>query len=594
MLGTPTRPLRSTATLLVAVAALVHGVAQAELRLVEESYISQGVDYGGFVVFDSDHDGAAELLTSTLFRDIRRIGVGVYEWVGPDSIAYVYGDTGDANAMGIETGNLVVHAVGYLDSDSSSDLVGANGEYTTQRNYLLVCQHEGPAATSYPDSMVWHARVDSGAIYTGQPTYLADLDRDGRAEVVFIRARVYVYENDGDNSCRLATNSILNPGCLGWLAFGDLDGNGRTEFAGAQLSLPQMVYFWESVGNDSIAVVESLEFNYPNGHDIWSGNDVDRNGRPEFFVAFALYRGGWWMYLYQVEAVADNRYQSWFVDSARCTASDWSRQSRCGDIDGDGIDEVVWSIGSHLRVYRATGPNRFECIQSRPCHSWCSDVVLYDVNRDGYNDIVVSGNNESYSLALEAVRVLSPAGGEVLRPGDSVTIVWQTFQPPRCDSARVLLSLDDGRNYGLLGTVVGDTTLPWVVPGTPSDSCLVKVEAYGPGVRADVSDAVFHIVSAGVGEAPLGHIPAGTLVAWPNPLTTETWLTTGPRPAGTRLQVFDCYGAAVRDLSPRLARANQSVCWDRRDDTDRPVASGVYVVRLQTGGRALTRKLVVR
>ena len=95
--------VRQTSAALAAILLLgALSTGRAELRLVEESYISQGVGYGGFVVFDSDHDGAAELLTSTFFRNIRRIGVGIYEWVSPDSIAYVYGDTGDANAMGIE------------------------------------------------------------------------------------------------------------------------------------------------------------------------------------------------------------------------------------------------------------------------------------------------------------------------------------------------------------------------------------------------------------------------------------------------------------------------------------------------------------
>jgi flagellar hook assembly protein FlgD len=69
-------------------------------------------------------------------------------------------------------------------------------------------------------------------------------------------------------------------------------------------------------------------------------------------------------------------------------------------------------------------------------------------------------------------------------------------------------------------------------------------------------------------------------------------------PAGgqVRLAVYDVGGRRVRSLEDGLAPAGRHrITWDGRDDRGRPVASGVYWLRLEAGGeRRVLRGVLVR
>lgn len=57
------------------------------------------------------------------------------------------------------------------------------------------------------------------------------------------------------------------------------------------------------------------------------------------------------------------------------------------------------------------------------------------------------------------------------------------------------------------------------------------------------------------------------------------------------VRIYDLAGRAVRTL--RLAPGQDVLTWDTRDDAGRPVASGMYVARVDAGREVATRKLVV-
>lgn|GEM_PF-4983316 len=69
---------------------------------------------------------------------------------------------------------------------------------------------------------------------------------------------------------------------------------------------------------------------------------------------------------------------------------------------------------------------------------------ICDINRDGYNGIICPGGNYTYVVGLEAVKVRSPNGDEVFRPGDSVEIRWQRNGRPVRDLTGVILTKDCG------------------------------------------------------------------------------------------------------------------------------------------------------
>jgi hypothetical protein len=66
-----------------------------------------------------------------------------------------------------------------------------------------------------------------------------------------------------------------------------------------------------------------------------------------------------------------------------------------------------------------------------------------------------------------------------------------------------------------------------------------------------------------------------------------------PQRANVSLAVYDAGGRLVRHLAQGAREAGEYVlAWDLRDDQGQGVATGLYWVRLQAGGRTLTQRLV--
>jgi endonuclease I len=81
----------------------------------------------------------------------------------------------------------------------------------------------------------------------------------------------------------------------------------------------------------------------------------------------------------------------------------------------------------------------------------------------------------------------------------------------------------------------------------------------------------------------------------PNPFNPATAIEFQlPHAGEVRLLVYDVVGRHVRTLvSESRAAGRHRVTWDGRDATGRPVASGVYFSRLETGKTAVERKMVL-
>jgi hypothetical protein len=81
----------------------------------------------------------------------------------------------------------------------------------------------------------------------------------------------------------------------------------------------------------------------------------------------------------------------------------------------------------------------------------------------------------------------------------------------------------------------------------------------------------------------------------PNPFNSLTTLSfTLPNPGSTALAVYSLTGQRVRTLvSGPLSAGAHSVSWDGRDDAGRAVSSGLYLSRLESGGKTATAKMLM-
>jgi flagellar hook assembly protein FlgD len=74
------------------------------------------------------------------------------------------------------------------------------------------------------------------------------------------------------------------------------------------------------------------------------------------------------------------------------------------------------------------------------------------------------------------------------------------------------------------------------------------------------------------------------MFASPNPFNPSTTIAYSLPSAGdTTLRIYNTRGQMVKTLvHEQLEAGNHSVTWDGMDDKGKPVASGVYLVRLAT------------
>jgi hypothetical protein len=148
---------------------------------------------------------------------------------------------------------------------------------------------------------------------------------------------------------------------------------------------------------------------------------------------------------------------------------------------------------------------------------------------------------------------------------------------------------------------IGGLTLASALPGGTGNCATHNDMDVGPDPNSPGWWLHFNFIAAPVpfDEPPSGVTPIATHAtlspAYPNPFNpTVTIACTLPEPAYARLTVHTMAGALVAKLvDGNLPAGTNDVRWDGDDRQGHAVSSGVYVVRLQTGGDTVCRKIVL-
>ena len=585
----------------------------AQLNMKRVTFLNSGLTAevdGGIICGDIDRDDTNELIfrSQLVFVYPYYHGWQIWKYHPINQYQLVYTDTSwptyGTHPLGIEAGNFHPFAAGDLDGDSIIDLVGMNRENwppeSVPRERPITTVLEGLNPFSYPESIVWFDRLPNQ--YDGPTHYITDLDQDGRKEILFrwwndaTGQGTRIYENTGNNQYQL----VFYEPPISWntYAFGDFDLDSMMEIV-ITGDGPRRISIRECAGDNLYPLVCSLPSpqGLTNPHDCWDGRDVDNDGKPEFFIAFAQYGGrSWTFYLYMWEATGNNTYEGTFIDQKTIYTS-WStsRRSKCGDLDGDGIEEIVWATPIKLFVYKAIGNNQFQQVWE-----WSQDhggdealiTNIYDMNKNGYNEILVGGSDKTSIFEVEAVRLLRPNGGETFHADSSELIQWQKFYPPRCDSLSLFYSIDNGSNYTMIthGISGNDTSYLWTVPNIISDSCKIKIIAYGPGWQYDESDGVFTITTTGIEENQSFEIKQLSLKIYPNLFKTQTAISLSlPKQQKVSLKLFDITGKLIKVLCDENKQAGvYKINLNSKD-----LSSGVYFLTLQTSNKKLIERFVI-
>lgn len=122
-----------------------------------------------------------------------------------------------------------------------------------------------------------------------------------------------------------------------------------------------------------------------------------------------------------------------------------------------------------------------------------SDSALVQI-RDGMNPEYSDASDGIFSIQRPPFTLLSPNGDEQWEEGSPNTIRWETGM--QIDSVSLDYSMDNGREWKSITTVVNQGYFDWQVPFETSDSCLVRVSDAGDSTRFDISDSTFVLLAS--------------------------------------------------------------------------------------------------
>jgi hypothetical protein len=540
------------------------------------------------VCCDSDRDSMPELI----FYTDRPSRNEVWEHQGWNRFSHV------ADIRADFMHGLTPLAGGDIDSDGLTDIVCIAIWYDSAgKPHDILLTLESPDSFSYPCSLSWYYRFADLFVIPIPIYYPPDLDGDGHKEILCgvpsLSIGAGIWENTGDNQNELVWHDAVHDGYR--FTFGDFDMDGRMNFVTSTLGSAGIVSVWECTGDDQYEVVFQDTVRQPNGADLFMTNDIDGNGFPEFYVAYEnVPRGKIYLYMWQANEIGTDVYHRTLLDSVGFSGTNWGRISECGDIDGDGIDELIWTTPNYIKVYKGVGN-----LYPREVWSWYNDhggfrslvSTVYDINNDGYNELITAGNAKISIFEIVAVDLLFPNRG-TYNVGDTIPIRWVTNTPPRCDSLSLFLRRDslwclDTIARGIPAT---DTLYRWVVPEGVPDTGRIVVMAYGPGWQYDISDSVIHFTSGGVAEGTRSVPLQWSLSVSPNP-ARGAFSVRYDVPGHSRVSVgvYDAGGRLVRllsdgDLAPGRYEANLG---------SGILPSGVYFCTLENGAKRISRKVVL-
>lgn len=352
---------------------------------------------------------------------------------------------------------------------------------------------------SLPSEINWMGAYSSPhEAYFSTPFRIAELDQDGKKDIIFVSYGlnvVLIYENVRNDSNRLVWTDTLTDKdyTLRCFVCADFDGDGLTEFMSGGIWGDYVV--WENTGVDNeYQRVHTGAVSDCDARDVFGGRDIDGDGKPEFLISAFTTLPELWLY----KGVGNNQYDSTLVGIVEWTTSSGKARSDVGDVDGDSLLEIVWSLRSRIILLDDFQHDYAELGEWTNDHYGNCDqslVTCADLDLDGSDEVIVTGCFRTSILKWEdsvAVAEESPPQQQTLDLWVASTIAQTcTIHYTLPQPGRINLSVYDatGRMVETLKQAQespGQHEVIWDASGVPSGVYFVRFAVSGKSTSCQV------------------------------------------------------------------------------------------------------------
>lgn len=576
--------------------------------------IPDGIDWYATVLkgADTDHDNLQEIIFSSESLRVPTI----YELQGCEfNLAHII----DSNT------SLLFWGMGDYDGDYLSDVLIEYWLGVGQGSNLRV--YESPMYYSHPDSFVWEAYLDNMNI--GEGFYIrswGDLDGDDKTDIfTSLYKYFWIFENVGNNAYDLVLFDSLSPP-MRWTfpTVGDFDGDGKMEIVNGGMYGQISVFEntgdnqYELIWHDSLPVY--IDTCVSNVYDNLSANDMDQDGKPEIIFHGTLLapigmpeRND----LFIFEAIGDNEYQLIYYDSLpHHVFNTVGAISDVGDVDGDGVPELVLSTTGDIYVIKAFANDSFGIVWQKNMAQEAGvpysamdqlDVEIYDLDNNGLNEIIASLAYDDAWGFLHAKTFIYEKGIDMewVYPSlpdtflvDSVeTLRWTVYDTIAVESLYIYLTPLSNYPRDLIfeGNPLTDSIYNWTVPDSLGEFKLLLVVT-GPGRRDSLQSPTIYITPTGLEERDRGEFTSkeGFLKFPSNPVKPPLKIIYSLKtPSKTgKLLIVDAPGRVIKAFKGLKSGRNR-VIWNGLDERGKLVSKGVYFILLEREKKKWVRRVVL-
>lgn len=261
--------------------------------------------------------------------------------------------------------------------------------------------YEALSDTSLPDSFNFKYRMweISGAI--GSETFLY-LDNDDMTDIVYVGddstepygQKIFVAEYQADVN-NFVKRFAYRPDDwrVSGISVGDFDNDGYKEFVTG--SIHGVVYVFENSGDNTYQSTFIDSIGAPNAYLTCATNDMDKNGKSEFFVGgSAYYNETSGTKIYWFEADGDNNYKKIRSIFLIGTGVLGTTELYNYDVNADGTDDLVFAFAGYVFILNWNNDTKqFDVFYKTYINLGYSEIQsanIYDVSKDGRPDLLIS------------------------------------------------------------------------------------------------------------------------------------------------------------------------------------------------------------